>query len=74
MKRVEFQGREAYEQMTIVRAWSLDDGAFSEYRMYFLRGDDWYEIKYGIAEERTVLPAIIRQYLETLQWHTDVPE
>jgi hypothetical protein len=74
MARVEFQGHEAYEQMMIVRAWSFDDGAFSEYTMYFPRGDDWYEIKYGIAEERTVLPAIIRQYLETLQWNTDVPE
>jgi hypothetical protein len=68
MQRTLFLGREAYEEMRVVRRWTFDDGAWSEYRLYLRRGGDWYEVKYGITEERTTLPDAVRLYLDTLRW------
>ena len=63
-----FQGQEAYEGMRVVRPWSFDDGAWSEYTLFLAHDGDWYEVRYGIAEERTVLPSKVSQYLNTLRW------
>jgi hypothetical protein len=71
LKRLEqtsFLGRSAHEGMQIVRPWTFDDGALSEYTLYVTHGGDWYEIRYSIAEERTQLPGEVRRYLNTLRW------
>ena len=72
-QRTTFRGQKAYEVMRIMRRWTFDDGAFSEYTLYVRHADDWYKVRYGIAEERTTLPDIIRQYISTLQWDDDLP-
>jgi hypothetical protein len=66
-RKTRFLGEAAYEGMEVVRPWTFDDGAWSEYTLYARRGADWYEIRYGIAEERTTLPAMVRRYLNTLR-------
>ena len=71
--RTRFQGGEAYEGMRVVRPWSFDDGAWSEYTLDFRRGGHWYEVRYGIAEERQSLPPIVRRYLDTLRWGEGQP-
>ena len=68
LRPTSFQGQEAYEGMRVVRRWTFDDGAWSEYTLYLPHDGDWYEIRYGIAEERTVLTSKIGQYLNTLRW------
>lgn len=68
LRRADFLGHEAYEGMRVVRPWTFDDGAWSEYTLYLRRGEDWYVVRYGIAEERTELPGVVRQYLDTLRW------
>lgn len=73
LRRTEFLGQEAYEGMRVVRAWSFDDGAWSEYTLDTRQGEDWYEIRYGIEEERTSLPEVIRRYLGTLRWEEGRP-
>jgi hypothetical protein len=61
-------GQEAYEGMRVVRRWTFDDGAWSEYDLYLRHGEDWYVVRYGIAEERTILPEMVRRYIGTLRW------
>lgn len=61
-------GQEAYEGMKVVRSWTIDDGAWSEYELFLRHGADWYLVTYGIAEERTTLPDMIREYINTLSW------
>jgi hypothetical protein len=68
LRRTTFLAQEAYERMRVVRSWTFDDGAWSEYTLYFRHDEDWYEVKYGIAEERTSLPGMVRQYINTLHW------
>ena len=63
-----FLGQSAYEGMEVIRPWTFDDGASSEYTLYLTHDGDWYEIRYRIAEERTQLPGEVRQYLNTLRW------
>jgi hypothetical protein len=74
MRVVKFLGQEAYETMSVVREDSFDDPAWSEYRMYFQHEGRWYEIEYGVAEERTELPPIVRSYLNTLRWFEANPD
>jgi len=66
--KTSFLGQSAYEGMQVNRTWTFDDGAWSEYTLYLTHDGDWYEIRYGIAEERTQLPGEVRQYLNTLRW------
>ena len=66
--KTSFLGQSAYEGMQVIRPWTFDDGARSEYTLYLTHDGDWYEIRYGIAEERTQLPGEVRQYLNTLRW------
>jgi len=68
LEQTSFLSRSAYEGMQIVRPWTFDDGAWSEYTLYVTHGGDWYEIRYSIAEERTQLPGEVRRYLNTLRW------
>ena len=68
LRPTSFQGQEAYEGMRVVRPWTFDDGAWSEYMLFLAHDGDWYEVRYGIAEERTVLPSKVSQYLNTLRW------
>lgn len=63
-----FDGHPALEGMRVVRPWSFDDGAWSEYSLYLKRAGVWYEVRYGIAAEQTHLPSAVRRYLETLRW------
>jgi hypothetical protein len=73
LQRTLFQGRQAFEQMAIVRRSTFDDPAWSEYVLDFRRGEDWYEITYGIAEERAVLPAMIQRYINTFSLEENRP-
>jgi hypothetical protein len=66
--KTSFLGQSAYEVMQVNRPWTFDDGAWSEYTLYLTHDGYWYEIRYGIAEERTQLPGEVRQYLNTLRW------
>lgn len=68
LRPTSFQGREAFEEMRMVRPWTFDDGAWSEYTLSVSHDGDWYEVRYGIAEERTRLPGEVRRYLDTLRW------
>jgi hypothetical protein len=74
MRKTRFLGQEAYHDMQVVRRDTFDDPAWSEYTLYFRRGEDWYEIRYGIAEERTELPPMILRYLNTLRFDDRPPE
>jgi hypothetical protein len=62
-QKADFLGQKGYETMGVVRKWTFDDGAWSVYTLQFPHGKNWYELKYGIAEERTALPPIMRQYI-----------
>ena len=61
-----FQGQPAKERMVVEREYTLDDGALSCYSLWFQRSGRTYLVKYGLAEERTELPAMVRKYLETM--------
>ena len=74
MDRVTFLGREAYERMRVVHEWTFDDPASSEYLFYLRVGEDWYEIAYLIAEERTTPPDSVRSYLGTFRLDGKGPE
>lgn len=67
LARTVFLGHEAYEGMRVVRKWTFDDGAWSECMLCVAHDGDWYEVRYGIAEERTALPEVVRQYINTLR-------
>jgi hypothetical protein len=68
-----FLGQKGYETMEVVRKWTLDDAAWSQYTLQFPHGKNWYELKYGIAEERTALPPMVRQYINTFRWEDSRP-
>ncbi len=70
--RVSFQQQEAYERMKIVRKSTFDDPPWSEYDMFIHHEDNWYHVRYGIAEARTMLPPEVRQYVSTLRWENKV--
>lgn len=65
---VTFQGSEAYERMVVERKRGFDDPAWSVYTMYFQRGGEWWYVRYGLADECTELPPMVRQYIETFRW------
>jgi hypothetical protein len=71
--KTSFQGTPAFEKMRIVRKWSHDDKALSDYTLFVERDNKWWEVSYYIDEERTELPAMIRQYLNTIRWSTTPP-
>jgi hypothetical protein len=54
--------------MRVVRPWTFDDGAWSEYTLYLKHDGECYEVRYGIAEERTRLPDEVRRHLKTHRW------
>ena len=67
---VSFQGQPAYEKMIVERHDTFDDPAMSRYTLQFQRDGRSYFVHYGIAEERTELPPMVRRYLETLAFET----
>jgi|GEM_PF-3430726 len=67
-------GCEAYEGMSIVRKWTFDDGARSDYLLFLHHSKNWYHIQYTIAEERTTLPDIIKSYISTIEWSNRTPD
>jgi hypothetical protein len=71
-RKIEFRGQVAYERMVVVRK-RTDEHPWSEYTLIFPHEGDWYQLIYGIAEERTALPVIIRQYLNTFCWDKEEP-
>ncbi|HEX8201723.1 MAG TPA: hypothetical protein VF590_14670 [Isosphaeraceae bacterium] len=68
-----FQGQEAYEAIQVNRRWTTcpDDPASSRYTLFFKHQDRWFSIDYLVQDELTVLPGIVRQYLNTLRWDQD---
>jgi hypothetical protein len=67
LRRTRFLGQEAYDRMVVLRPWTFDDGAWSQYTLYFRRGGDWYGVTYHMSEERTTVPPMIQRYLNTLR-------
>jgi len=61
MRGMRFFGPAAFERMNVIRKDSSDDPAWSEYILYARHGERWYEVKRGIAVERTELPGMIRR-------------
>ena len=54
--------------MKIVREDTFDDPPWSEYELVLRHGEQWFQVRYGVAEERTKLPDMIRRYIATLHW------
>lgn len=73
LRVVEYLGQTAYEKMSVVRKDTFDDPAWSEYILFVRHGGSWYMVTYGIAEERTELPDVVRRYLDTLRWDDGQP-
>ena len=73
LDRTIFQGQEAFEGMKIIRKDTFDDPPWSEYQLFLHHGEDWYSVRYGIAEERTTLPDMVRRYINTLRWEKARP-
>lgn len=67
-RRITFQGQRAYERMEVRRESTFDDPAQSEYRLYVQTDGGWFAVDYFIAEGRTTLPPMIRDYIGTLRW------
>ncbi|QDU42731.1 hypothetical protein Mal52_11980 [Symmachiella dynata] len=63
-----FQGWPAYERMQIDREDSFDDPASSSYELYVNRNDEWWLVRFIIADEMTELPPEIRRYLDTIRF------
>jgi hypothetical protein len=51
--------------MRVVRVDTFDDPPWSEYELVLGHDEDWYAVTYGIAEERTTLPDMVRRYIDT---------
>lgn len=67
-KNTKFQGFPAYERMVITREDSFDDPATSEYDLYINRDGEWWHVNFLISDEMTALPAMMREYINTLQF------
>ncbi|MCA9111490.1 MAG: hypothetical protein KDA52_16170 [Planctomycetaceae bacterium] len=68
LNRGTFQGEPAYVQpMGIYREDSFDDPAWSVYEATFERNGRWYQVSYGINEERTEVPPVVMKYLESFR-------
>jgi hypothetical protein len=52
--------------MVVERRGTFDDPPWSKYELLVNRNGRFYAIQYGLNQERTKLPAIMREYLETL--------
>ena len=46
----------------------LDDPATSSYDLLIQREDVWWHVNYMVADEMSVLPNSIRQYIETIEF------
>ncbi|WP_417384093.1 type II secretion system protein [Gimesia sp.] len=66
--KLKFQNYPAYEKMAITREYMFDDGAQSEYDLYINRDGEWWHVNFLISDEMTALPAMMREYINTLQF------
>ncbi len=66
--KVKFQQHVAFEKMTIKRKGTFDDPPSSSYDLYVLISGQWWYINFLVAEEMTLLPEIVRQYIETIKF------
>jgi len=66
--RFTFQHYFAYEKMQIKRKATFDDPAISSYDLYVDRDGTWWHVNFFVAEEMTVLPTAIRQYINTVSF------
>ncbi len=62
-----FQGQDSWEMFRITKSYTFDDGARSEYDLFFKREQRWWHINFLVADEITSLPGAIRQYLESFK-------
>lgn len=67
-KAIQFQGYPAYEMCSTERKDFLDDPATSSYDLLIQREDVWWHVNYMVADEMSVLPNSIRQYIETIEF------
>jgi hypothetical protein len=63
---IKFQGRTAYEQISLERG-DWERPPYFGYNIIFYRNGDWYRIVYTIWQDRATLPAMILRYLETFR-------
>lgn len=66
--KIVFHDHPAYEQMQVLREDTFDDPARSRYDLYLNRQGHWWNVRFLVAEEMTVLPPQIRQYIETVRF------
>lgn len=67
-KQVKFKGFPAYERMVITREDSFDDPARSDYVLYINRDGEWWHVSFLVSDEMTELPAMMRQYINTIRF------
>jgi hypothetical protein len=73
--KTQFHGSEAWERMHVVRKYSFDDPAYSQYEMYFEHHRVGYMIQYSVAKETTELPESVRRYLNSIEFEDrDLPQ
>jgi hypothetical protein len=65
-----FQGQDSWEICRVTKSYTFDDGARSEFDLFFKREQNWWHIHFLIADEITSLPSSIRQYLESFRGQT----
>ncbi len=71
---VMFQGNQAYEKTQVDRYSTFDDPAYSSYNLYVEREGQWWHISYFIAQEMTVLPDAVRQYINSIRFHSEASD
>lgn len=67
-RRIEFQNFSAYEKFDNLIESTFDDPAWSGCKLFVKRDDQWFCIRFGIQGEHRELPAMIREYINTIRW------
>lgn len=62
-----FQGESAWEYCRVTKKYTFDDGARSEYDLYFERDQVWWNVSFLVADTMKELPESIRRYLDTIR-------
>ena len=65
--RSTFQGESAWEYCRVTKKYTFDDGARSEYDLYFERDQVWWNVHFLVADTMKELPESIRQYLDSIR-------
>lgn len=72
-RRTQFQGRPAYEAVMLRPYADYETPAWFYYTLCFERNGRWYELSYGLAEERKTLPSEVWPYFNTFRETNEGP-